>query len=177
MALIKCAECGKEISDSAKTCIHCGYKLKKKKEKKIKLSTTTIYTISFIGVILIFIIGFTIYNSYVANKTTKKLNQIVGTWNYTAKNPNGTITYSSISFAENGKCKMEDALYYEGKTILPQKYECTWEGGENIGGWFSINTYVGEEIIYQYKYYNDFDELVRYDYQQQTEEKFQRKNN
>lgn len=25
MALIKCAECGKEISDTAKTCIHCGY--------------------------------------------------------------------------------------------------------------------------------------------------------
>lgn len=24
MALIRCAECGKEISDKAKTCIHCG---------------------------------------------------------------------------------------------------------------------------------------------------------
>lgn len=28
MALIKCQECGKEISDSSKVCIHCGYKLK-----------------------------------------------------------------------------------------------------------------------------------------------------
>ena len=25
MALIKCPECGKEISDKAKNCIHCGY--------------------------------------------------------------------------------------------------------------------------------------------------------
>ena len=25
MALIKCPECGKEISDSAKQCIHCGF--------------------------------------------------------------------------------------------------------------------------------------------------------
>lgn len=175
MALIKCNECGKEISDSAKTCIHCGYKLKKKNEKKRAIPATTIYTISFIGVILFLIIGFIIYNSYKENKTIKKLNQIVGTWNYTARNPNGTITYSSIAFAENGKCKIEDALYYEGKTILPQNYECTWEGGENVGGWFSINTYVNEEIIYQYRYYNDFDELVRYDQQQQTKEKFQRK--
>ena len=28
MALIKCPECGKEISDTAKNCIHCGYALK-----------------------------------------------------------------------------------------------------------------------------------------------------
>lgn len=27
MALIKCPECGKEISDRAKACIHCGYPL------------------------------------------------------------------------------------------------------------------------------------------------------
>lgn len=27
MALIKCPECGKEISDKAKQCIHCGYPL------------------------------------------------------------------------------------------------------------------------------------------------------
>lgn len=27
MALIKCPECGKEISDKAQTCIHCGYPL------------------------------------------------------------------------------------------------------------------------------------------------------
>lgn len=27
MALIKCPECGKEISDKAKCCIHCGYPL------------------------------------------------------------------------------------------------------------------------------------------------------
>ena len=27
MALIKCPECGKEVSDKAKTCINCGYPL------------------------------------------------------------------------------------------------------------------------------------------------------
>ena len=29
MALIKCPECGKEVSSSAPTCPHCGYQLKK----------------------------------------------------------------------------------------------------------------------------------------------------
>lgn len=32
MALIKCPECGKEISDKAKACIHCGYPLDTKVE-------------------------------------------------------------------------------------------------------------------------------------------------
>ena len=38
MALIKCPECGKEISDTAKACPNCGYRLKKldiAKHKKI----------------------------------------------------------------------------------------------------------------------------------------------
>ena len=30
MALINCPECGKEISDKSKQCIHCGYPLKQK---------------------------------------------------------------------------------------------------------------------------------------------------
>jgi len=34
MALIKCPECGKEISDKAPKCIHCGYPLNKKEESK-----------------------------------------------------------------------------------------------------------------------------------------------
>ena len=31
MALIKCSECGKEVSSSAKTCPHCGIKINFKK--------------------------------------------------------------------------------------------------------------------------------------------------
>ena len=32
MALIKCPECGKEISDQSSTCIHCGFPLQNKNE-------------------------------------------------------------------------------------------------------------------------------------------------
>ena len=34
MALIKCSECGKEISDKATECIHCGNKVNFKKLPK-----------------------------------------------------------------------------------------------------------------------------------------------
>ena len=36
MALIKCPECGKEISDKAKVCIHCGYPMKEEVLNPIK---------------------------------------------------------------------------------------------------------------------------------------------
>ena len=34
MALIKCPECGKEISDNAESCPHCGYPINKKEDSK-----------------------------------------------------------------------------------------------------------------------------------------------
>ena len=37
MALIKCPECNKEISDKVKTCPYCGYPLKGDNNKKIKI--------------------------------------------------------------------------------------------------------------------------------------------
>jgi len=35
MALIKCPECGQEISDTVKSCPHCGYKIKELDKRKI----------------------------------------------------------------------------------------------------------------------------------------------
>lgn len=35
MALIKCPECGKEVSNKAKSCIHCGYPLDECKDEKL----------------------------------------------------------------------------------------------------------------------------------------------
>lgn len=55
MALIKCPECGKEISDTAKVCPHCGYKQKKldiAKHKKISTSILIIGMLLFVVAIL-----------------------------------------------------------------------------------------------------------------------------
>lgn len=57
MALIKCPECGQEISDTVKKCHHCGMKIKKvkqkkklSKKKKIILSIAMILAFTAIGV-------------------------------------------------------------------------------------------------------------------------------
>ena len=41
MALIKCPECKKEISDKATQCIHCGCPIEKEKEKNIVIKDST----------------------------------------------------------------------------------------------------------------------------------------
>ena len=43
MALIHCPECGKEISDKAITCIHCGYPLKEVGQTKEQEKTAQIF--------------------------------------------------------------------------------------------------------------------------------------
>lgn len=57
MALINCPECHKEISDTAKRCIYCGYKIKNPKSRK-----KTIKILSCIagGIIIVLIVGFII---------------------------------------------------------------------------------------------------------------------
>ena len=44
MALIKCPECGKDVSTAAEACPHCGYPLKDKtaSQKPIQYETTTV---------------------------------------------------------------------------------------------------------------------------------------
>lgn len=49
MALIKCPECGKEISDSVKQCPHCGYEIKKQKSKKPVIAVIIIVIVVLAG--------------------------------------------------------------------------------------------------------------------------------
>ena len=64
MALIKCPECGKEISDKTESCIYCGYPLKEKKTaqsvhetKKPLESHVVAYRCSPGSTVSIFVIG------------------------------------------------------------------------------------------------------------------------
>lgn len=52
MALIKCPECGKGVSDTIKTCPHCGYKIKRGHKERNKHNNKRI----FIGVVCILLI-------------------------------------------------------------------------------------------------------------------------
>lgn len=55
MALIKCKECGREISDTAKICVHCGAKTEKAKAKSKKIIITTIIIIIIFFLIILLI--------------------------------------------------------------------------------------------------------------------------
>lgn len=55
MALIKCSECDKEISENAKTCPHCGAKHETEEQKQTRIIAGVV-----IGIIsiLLFLSGF-----------------------------------------------------------------------------------------------------------------------
>jgi len=66
MALINCPECKKEVSDSAKTCPHCGYKLieddvkktdSQSKKNKKKNGCLTLLIIGAVLIVIFYIIG------------------------------------------------------------------------------------------------------------------------
>lgn len=52
MALIKCPECGREVSDKASACIHCGYSLRRSAFKEHKKEIKTLCICSGIMIIL-----------------------------------------------------------------------------------------------------------------------------
>lgn len=63
MALIKCSECGKEISSNAKNCPNCGNPVNKGEFHK-ELATAKKVAIFIIVLIILFIISIPIYKSY-----------------------------------------------------------------------------------------------------------------
>lgn len=69
MALIKCSECGKEISDTIDQCPHCGHRIKKKNpiNKKILIAPITLGVL----VCVICVVNLFINNQSPANQARK----------------------------------------------------------------------------------------------------------
>ena len=131
MALIKCNECGKEISDKAKVCVNCGCPIEKeikcdecgnilnskdkickkcgcpisddfKCEKKINKNNLICFVIG--GTIILIILLFIIGKNNISKPN------IVGTWNhlYSSSYYHYWIEYT---FEENGKAKRRYITY------------------------------------------------------------------
>ena len=79
MALIKCNECGKEISDKAKKCPHCGIKCKNENDVKV-FPTSVMFILIVIFVAVIFLMMN--YNKKDYNNSTSGIkentNEIIG---------------------------------------------------------------------------------------------------
>ena len=126
MALIKCNNCGRDISDKIDRCIHCGTPLnqgiiKPKRDKK-----SIIYIIIPLIPIIIGLIGYLIYNIFLAPKPEVWSRYI--TWE-----DNGILereTYAEYTFKKNG------SFSYQGYNIHNKKdsgsYSGTYEKEGNI---------------------------------------------
>lgn len=123
MALIKCNECGKEISDKVKECIHCGNKVNVKKDSiKKQIKKTNKKSIFIIGGILLVLILVRITIFLFINHNSKSY---VGKWeqNITWKR-GGKVSresYASFELLKNGTFNyvgysknMDDKIIYSG---------------------------------------------------------------
>ena len=72
MAIVNCKECGKEISDMAQTCPHCGVVLKKDTYTK-EILTAKKVAIFLITILILVVIYFFITGYWIPNHTYYKL--------------------------------------------------------------------------------------------------------
>ena len=144
MALVKCPECGKEVSDTVESCIHCGCVLNKEgadvkvvTKKTGILNSKIIVSIVAVCCIVAIIIGVFIYKNRVtgleanAKKYVKELENIIGNITVT-----DVVCFSHISYGE------EEISY---KYLI----EYTYEGEKDFALFFD-----DEEIGYAGNGYN-----------------------
>lgn len=125
MALIKCPECGKEISDKTKKCPECGYPIKKLNKK---FGTKRKIIISLIIVIgIIFIISITVIIIKLSNgKSTQQVEQQTQT-EIVTETPLNDYEYAAINLVNKLKDRLKnpDSLkiyslnvrqFYKGET-------------------------------------------------------------
>ena len=106
MTLIKCKECGKEISNTVKKCPYCGYKNKEQKKEKNFIMKHIKIILVIIVIIIVGIIGFIAYNKKVeqdkiqaeieANMLTddeKMIATIIKKYQKALKNPESMVIF------------------------------------------------------------------------------------
>jgi hypothetical protein len=123
MALIKCKECGAEVSNSAKTCPKCGAPMPKK---------TSLLT--WLALFLILLIGYSISNSTSNSGTTK--NFTAGTSESTPLNPTSTpvpVKPKSWSYQNDvDKMSGKESKYAQTASINTHELHFPYQGGTNM---------------------------------------------
>lgn len=80
MALVKCKECGKEISDSAKSCPECGFIYKKEKTMTSKKVVGIVLAVLVTCGALFFGVTYLIFDFIPQMKVNNELKKYYGTW-------------------------------------------------------------------------------------------------
>ena len=129
MALIKCNECGKEISDKAINCIHCGCPMNNQEKTNDKQKLNIFIIIGIIIFVIILLLILTQKNSSnINNNDNNNNNSIIGTYKYT-----GASSWADrkiLYLYDNNKCmylvgsaESKECTYYILDSSVEIKYE------------------------------------------------------
>lgn len=179
MSLIKCPECGQDLSDHAKTCPHCGYILKKRKKlivpsklsgkgKKYLLSISSIIIV--VLIVLIVIASLPKHNTPLEGRQNIKISDIklVGE-NDSYDKYNATVTSESKEpcIATIGKSSNMTYKYVyidegKGNAEISIDYDESLDDSYAITGYIN-GTYVSNKLLKTYsnknENYQDYDSL------------------
>lgn len=121
MALIKCPECGKEISDKAKTCIHCGYPIENKNLDNNSMTDPSDTGYSYAeGMCTYYHIfkGFdkSIFDNGLTNGSKGKCTEPSGEWDYSVDDSLLSITrkFATVNYTIAEKYLLNHNGKYEG---------------------------------------------------------------
>lgn len=134
MALIKCPECGKEISDKSNQCIHCGYPLIIKNEQKIPNCITEIDGIQYDYADILNLINYKqYYDAYFRMRKICKLSikNNMNLLEYMIENYEAPDKYNIIEYTkkEEEECfkslsKLENIKNQQQTTNIPKCPKC-----------------------------------------------------
>ena len=153
MALIKCKECGKEISDSVKSCPHCGYVYKKTKEMTTMKVVKIIIIVALVGIALLF--GFTyLFFDYIPKiKVDNEMKKYYGEWELVDEN------YGNVAKMFNAEYKLKKQLVIDRSNIESQagNYGCGFNKPQNG---YAITSYKESGCSNEYYLITSLDNIV-----------------
>ena len=153
MALIKCKECGKEISDTVDACPHCGYKYKKTNEMTTKKVVKIIIIVAVIGLILFFGLTFLIFDFIPQFKVNNEMKKYYGEWELVDNDYDNAV-------------KVGNAEYELKKNIVIDKNNIESQGDTRSCGFnkpskgFAITTFKDLECSNEYYLITSLDDLA-----------------
>ena len=164
MALMKCKECGKEISSKAEFCPHCGFVYKKQKAGTKKIVLVTLITLFVVGIILVSGV-YLIYDVIPKAKEKRELEKYYGTWVLEED------SYDKLYFLDydiEDKKVIRDN-YKTKKEIVINKDNLKSDAGDWGCGFntptngFAITTWVDTECTDNYYLLTSLNKLVEFD--------------
>lgn len=165
MALIKCKECGNEVSSKAETCPKCGARVAAK-----RMGCGTLIGVVFLGLIIIGVIS-SIFTPSAKNSTTANTSGISSASNQNSPAPTpkipGSQWYYSQDNDEMGKGKTYQALVYSTNMV---EFGFPYAGKQYGTLGLRIHPRYGKDIIFKIergqllcRSYDGCNVLVRFD--------------